>query len=95
MKECTGYSLGLVNKIMRELNDLHAVNNGKITDEGFSLLESYRAKRAVFLAAGLGSRLAPLTFNTPKPLIRVKGQRIIDTLLDACFAAGIEDIEDI
>ena len=92
LKEHTGYSLGLVNKIMRELHELHAVNNGNITDEGFSILEPYRAKRAVFLAAGLGSRLAPLTFNAPKPLIRVKGQRIIDTLLDACFAAGIEDI---
>ncbi|MEE0594784.1 MAG: CTP--phosphocholine cytidylyltransferase, partial [Eggerthella lenta] len=32
------------------------------------------------------------TLNTPKPLIRVHGQRIIDSLLDAVLAAGIEDI---
>lgn len=30
--------------------------------------------------------------NTPKPLIRVKGKRIIDSLLDAVIAAGIEEI---
>ena len=36
--------------------------------------------------------MVPITLNTPKPLVRVKGKRIIDTLLDACLEAGIEDI---
>ena len=49
-------------------------------------------KRAVFVAAGFGSRLVPITLNTPKPLVRVKGVRMIDTLLDAVVAAGIEEI---
>lgn len=92
LKESAGFSLGLVNKIMQELKEKNAVENGRITEEGFSLLEPYRVRRAVFLAAGLGARLAPITFNTPKPLIRVKDQRIIDTLLDACYAAGIKEI---
>ena len=55
-------------------------------------LEPYRAKRAIFLAAGFGSRLMPITLNTPKPLVRVNGTRIIDTLLNACLAQGIEEI---
>jgi CTP:phosphocholine cytidylyltransferase-like protein len=59
---------------------------------GLRALEPYRAKRAVFLAAGFGSRMAPLTLATPKPLIPVNGTRIIDTLLDAACAAGIEEI---
>ena len=92
LKESAGFSLGLVNKIMQELKEKNAVENGRITEEGFSLLEPYRVRRAVFLAAGLGARLAPITFNTPKPLIRVKDRRIIDTLLDACYAAGIKEI---
>ena len=36
--------------------------------------------------------MVPITLNTPKPLVRVHGKRIIDTLLDACLAAGIEEI---
>ena len=47
---------------------------------------------AVFLAAGFGTRLVPVTLNTPKPLVRVNGKRIIDGLIDAVLAAGIEEI---
>ena len=57
-----------------------------------SALEPYRAKRAIFIAAGFGSRMVPITFNTPKPLVRVHGQRIIDGLIDACLEAGINEI---
>ena len=49
-------------------------------------------KRAVFVAAGFGSRMVPITLNTPKPLVRVNGTRIIDTLLDAVVEAGIPEI---
>ena len=55
-------------------------------------LEPYRAKKAVFIAAGFGTRLVPITFNTPKPLVRVHGIRIIDRLIDACLEAGINEI---
>jgi len=56
------------------------------------ILEPYRAKRAIFLAAGFGSRMMPLTATIPKPLVVVNGVRIIDTLIDACLAADIEEI---
>ena len=36
--------------------------------------------------------MVPITLNTPKPLVRVQGKRIIDTLLDAVLEAGIEEI---
>jgi CTP:phosphocholine cytidylyltransferase-like protein len=49
-------------------------------------------KRAIFIAAGSGTRLNPVTLDTPKPLIKVNGVRIIDTILDAVCAAGIEEI---
>ena len=88
----TSYSLGTVNSTIKELTDLGYVENGSITEAGLAALEPYKVKRAVFIAAGFGSRLAPITFNTPKPLVRVKGVRIIDHLIDACLKAEINEI---
>lgn len=88
----TGRSLGTVNKIIGELKELGYINESGVTDTGYLALEPYRVKRAVFIAAGFGSRLVPITLNTPKPLVRVNGTRIIDTLLDAVTEAGIEEI---
>ena len=90
--EQTGYSLGTVNKIVKELSDLGYVKDGVVTNEGYVALEPYTVRRAVFIAAGFGSRLVPVTLNTPKPLVRVNGKRIIDGLIDACLKAGISDI---
>lgn len=92
LEEQTKHSLGTINRIVKELADLGYMDSGEITNEGVNALEPYRAKRAIFIAAGFGSRLAPITFNTPKPLVRVHGVRIIDHLIDACLEAGINEI---
>lgn len=87
-----GVSVGTVNKTLNELDGLGFISEGKLTEKGFKALEPYKVKRAVFIAAGFGSRLVPVTLNTPKPLVRVNGKRIIDGLIDAVLAAGIEEI---
>ena len=92
LEEKTGHSLGTVNRILKELSELGYVENSTITNAGVNALEPYRAKRAIFIAAGFGTRLVPITFNTPKPLVRVHGVRIIDRLIDACLQAGINEI---
>ncbi|WP_041793677.1 nucleotidyltransferase family protein [Pararhodospirillum photometricum] len=48
--------------------------------------------RAMVLAAGLGSRLRPLTDSVPKPLVRVQGKPLIDWALDRLHEAGVEDV---
>ena len=92
LKKETGYSLGTINKVMKELADEKLIENSSITKDGINALEPYRVKRAVFIAAGFGTRLVPITLNTPKPLVRVHGIRIIDRLIDACLEAGINEI---
>lgn len=88
----TDMSVGTVNRLVAELSDYGYINGGAITERGIEALEPYRVRRAVFMAAGFGSRLVPITLNTPKPLVRVKGKRIIDSLLDAVVSIGIKEI---
>lgn len=90
--EATGMSVGSVNRVIASLTEQGLIEGGRITSAGYEALEPYRVRRAVFIAAGFGSRLVPITFNTPKPLVRVHGKRIIDTLIDACLEAGINEI---
>ncbi len=79
-------------EVLSALTEMGYVENGIITAAGRNAMEPYRVKRAVFIAAGVGSRLTPITVNTPKPLVRVNGKRMIDGLIDACLAAGIQEI---
>ena len=48
--------------------------------------------RAILLAAGLGSRMRPLTDTTPKPLLTLGGRALLDHALDRLAAAGANDV---
>lgn len=87
------YSLGSVNKIISNLLEKGLIDNSlKLTEAGLDALKPYKVKRAIFLASGFGSRMVPLTLNTPKPLIKVHGKRMIETLIDAVVKANIPEI---
>lgn len=54
--------------------------------------ETHIVKRAIIMAAGIGKRMQPLTFQTPKPLVKVNGVRMIDTVIEALHQNGINEI---
>lgn len=51
-----------------------------------------RVRRAIIMAAGYGNRMLPITRNIPKPLIKVNGTAMIETIIRALLANNIEEI---
>lgn len=51
-----------------------------------------KVERAVILAAGYGNRMKPVTLETPKPLVKVNGVRMIDTTIEALHYNEIYEI---
>jgi D,D-heptose 1,7-bisphosphate phosphatase len=49
-------------------------------------------EQAAILVGGIGSRLHPLTTETPKPLLEIDGRSFIDCLLEACIRFGFRDL---
>lgn len=93
-----GLSLGTCNHLIKEVQSRGLItfdpDAGKysLTDKGTDLLKQYRVDRAVILAAGFGSRFVPLTFETPKGLLEVFGERMIERQIVQLHEAGIHDI---
>ena len=90
-------TLSNADKLVKDLAECDYINqladgSMEISEKGLKALEPYRVRKAIILAAGFGQRLAPVTLDTPKPLVKVNGVRILDTLLDALYAKGITNI---
>lgn len=52
----------------------------------------HKVERAIIMAAGIGKRMQPVTLETPKPLVRVNGVRMIDTVIQGLHNNGIKEI---
>src|SRR5690606_9626234 len=63
--------------------------NGPPCAEGSATMTA--PKTAIVLAAGLGTRMPPLSENRPKALVEVGGKALIDHVLDRLAEAGVTD----
>lgn len=51
-----------------------------------------RNEMALLIAAGKGERMRPLTLTTPKPLVKVHGTPMIETMIEGLRRRGVEHI---
>ena len=66
--------------------------NGVVTPLAYKELEKYKVRNAIIMAAGLGSRMLPLTLTTPKPLVTVNGVSFIETIIEHLLKQDIKEI---
>lgn len=98
MAQAMNLSLGTCNSLIKEAlaNELISYNPDNceytLLNKGMELLEPYRVDSAVILAAGFGSRFVPLTFETPKGLLEVFGERMIERQIAQLHEVGVTDI---
>lgn len=92
-------SLGTVNSLIKECtqknfisSDKNDSNSYQLTEAGLEFLNSFKVDGALIIAAGFGSRFVPLTFETPKGLLEVFGERMIERQIRQLHEAGIFDI---
>ena len=80
--------------ICRSFYENPDMDTGKylLTEQGLKYLEQFKVDGAVITAAGFGSRFVPLTFETPKGLLEVFGERMIERQIKQLHEAGITDI---
>lgn len=84
--------MGSANAVCRELASAGALDHGEVTSYGGSLLEPYKVDNAVIMAAGLSSRFAPISYEKPKGILKVRGEVLIERQIKQLQEAGIEDI---
>jgi len=88
-----GVSLGSVNTAFNALKRNGLIDeSGAITDAGLSALEPYKVDNAIIMAAGLSSRFAPISYEMPKGILRVRGEVLIERQIRQLQEAGIDDI---
>ena len=96
MAQILGFSLGIVNKYLAlSVEKGYIRKEGKalyLTEAGQSFLSPFRVDAALILAAGFGQRFVPLTYETPKGLLKVFGERMIERQIRQLQEAGISDI---
>lgn len=91
-------SLGKINSVIKEAENegllSHSIKSSSynVTAKGKKMIESHKVNSALILACGMGVRLAPLTYDTPKCFIKIKGEKMIERQIEQLKAAGINDI---
>lgn len=92
LSAASGLSLGTVNAVLHDAEEAGLVEDGLLSIDGLKSLKPYEVGNAVIMAAGLSSRLAPISYEKPKGLLRVRGEVLIERQIRQLQEAGVTDI---
>lgn len=93
LAEATGHSLGIVNRCMKALvSQEYLEEEFVLTAKAYNELKLKSPQRAIILAAGFGMRMVPINMETPKALVEIKGEVLIERTIRQLNAAGIKEI---
>ena len=93
LAEQCGHSLGKINGGIKELVAEGLVDSQMtLTKKAENLYAQHKTKNAVILAAGFGMRMVPINTQTPKGLIEIHGEPLIERLINQLREVGVENI---
>ena len=92
LSENTGMSLGRVNTAVAACERQGFVQDRRITEAGIAALEPYEVDNAVIMAAGMSSRFAPISYEKPKGMLKVRGEVLVERQIRQLLEVGISDI---
>lgn len=93
LAEQTGYSLGTVNRISKDLQQEGYINcEYLLTQKAKDFLAKKRPQNAIILAAGYGMRMVPINTETPKGLLEINGETLIERLIRQLQETGVSKI---
>ena len=89
----TGHSLGIVNRSIKELiSEGYLDEEIRPTEKALREAKEKAPKNAIILAAGFGMRMVPINTETPKGLLEIKGERLIERTIRQLHEVGITEI---
>ena len=90
----SGYSLGFVNRVVKELQEEKWLSpSGELSEKAKTFITANQPKKAVILAAGFGMRMVPINTEIPKGLLEVRGEVLIERMIRHLHEVGITDIQ--
>ena len=93
LSEVSGHSLGVVNRSLKSLKDQGYIDDTVcLTSKAIRELEMKAPKNAIILAAGFGMRMVPINLTSPKAMLEVNGEPLIERTIKQLHKAGIRDI---
>lgn len=93
LAETSGHSLGVVNRSLKQLmEEGYLDDRAQLTPLAQQALKDRVPLNAIILAAGFGMRMVPINLSTPKALLEVNGERLIERQIRQLKEVGITDI---
>lgn len=93
LAETSGHSLGVVNRSLKHLMEEGYLDDcTHLTSIAQQTLKECAPRNAIILAAGFGMRMVPINLSTPKALLEVNGERLIERQIRQLKEVGITDI---